>query len=526
MARKRLSMHKIAEVLRLKHEAGLTNREIARSCGIGRTTVATYLERAGAAAIGWPLPSDLDAEQLQARLFPEACAAAAPSRPLPDMAHVHRELRRPHVTLQLLWEEYRGTHPDGYGYTQFCAHYKHWKAPLEVTLRQHHVAGEKTFLDWAGDSLCWVDGATGQVHAAYLFVAVLGASDYTFAEAFADQKLPSWVEAHIHAVEFFGGCTRLWVPDNTKTGVVRPCYYEPQIHRTYRELADHYGAAVLPTRTQAPRDKAKVENAVLVAARRVLAPLRDQTFFSLGQLNEAIRRGVVAINQRPFQKLPGCRQQLFEQLDQPALKPLPAHRYLIGTWSHAKVNIDYHIQVDWHFYSVPYQLVQQTVEVRLSARTVEIAHHGRRVAAHARSAQRAGYSTDPAHMPKAHRKHLQWTPQRLVDWAHLVGPACARLVQHILASRPHPEQGYRACLGLMRLARGYGAQRVEAACRRAVALDVCSYKSIQSILQQKLDQQPLPDDDAAAEVMPDHDNIRGPGYYQPRQPHNTELTPC
>jgi transposase len=278
MAQKRLSMRKIAEILRLKHQAGLSNRQIGSSCGVGHPTVSKYLSRAAAAGIGWPLPADMHEEQLHRRLFPESGAEPCASRPLPDMEAVHRQLHRPHVTLQLLWEEYREAHPSGYGYTQFCEHYKRWKAPLSVTLRQHHVAGEKTFLDWAGKTAYWIDHDSGQKHPAFLFVAVLGASDYSFVTACADQRLPCWIDAHIQMVEFYGGVTRLWVPDNAKTGVDKACYYEPQIHQSYQELADHYGTAILPTRTYAPRDKAKVENAVLIAERRILARLRDQTF--------------------------------------------------------------------------------------------------------------------------------------------------------------------------------------------------------------------------------------------------------
>jgi transposase len=430
------------------------------------------------------------------------------------MEQVHKELRRPHMTLQLLWEEYCAEHADGYGYTQFCEHYKRWKAPLEVTLRQRHIAGEKTFLDWAGKTVTWTDPDSGQLRPAFLFVAALGASNYTFAKAFADQQLPAWIDAHIHAAEFFGGVSTLWVPDNAKTGVDKPCYYEPQINDSYQELADHYGVAILPTRTYAARDKAKVENAVLQTERRILARLRHQTFFSLAELNAAIRTYLDELNARPFQKMSGSRRQLFEELDQPALRPLPARRYELGEWSVAKANIDYHVQVDWHFYSVPYALTQHQVEVRLAAHTVELLHKGRRVAAHVRSRVRGGFTTDPAHRPKAHQKHLDWTPGRLIDWACTIGPQCGQVVTHILETKPHPEQGYRACLGLMRLGRGYGHERMEAACRRALALDVCSYRSIQSILKTKLDQQPLPgQDETRTASVSAHNNIRGETYY-------------
>ena len=508
-------MRKTAEILRLKHELGLTNRQIARSCGLSHPTFSRYLERAEDAGLTWPLPEDLDEDQLQKLLFAEDEDARPPSRPLPDMAQIHQELRRAHVTLQLLWEEYRAEFPDGYGYTQFCEHYKRWKAPLEVTLRQPHVAGEKTFLDWAGKTLTWTDAATGAAHPAYLFVAVLGASNYTFVEAFADRKLPSWIQAHIDAVEFFHGVTKLWVPDNAKTGVIKPCYYEPEIHRTYQEAADHYGVAILPTRTYAPRDKAKVEQAVLHSERRILARLRDQTFFSVGEINHAVRTGLADLNERPFQKMPGSRLQLFRELDQPALQPLPAHRYELGEWSQAKANIDYHVQVDWHLYSVPHPLAQHTVRVRRSARTVEIFYKGRRVAAHARGHSRGGCTTDPGHRPKSHQQHLEWSPGRLIDWAQTIGPQCGQAVTHILESWPHPEQGYRACLGLIRLAKGCGHERMEAACRRALAMDTCTYQSIKSILHHKLDQQPAPGpDEVLTSPVSDHDNIRGEAYYQ------------
>ena len=507
-------MRKTTEILRLKYAVGLTNRQIARSCGVTHTTVSNYLARVQDAGLVWPLPEELDEERLLGLLFPEVLSGSLSSRPLPDMAYIHTELRRKHVTRQLLWEEYRAEHPDGYGYTQFCEHYNRWKAPLDVTLRQRYIAGEKLFVDWAGQTLTWTDPQTGKQHPAFLFVAILGASNYTFAGAFPNQQLSYWIEAHIKAFEFYGGVTRLVIPDNPRTGVNKACYYEPELNPTYAEMARHYGTVVLPTRTYAPRDKSKVESAVLNAERRIIAVLRDQTFFSVAEINTAIKSALTDLNLRPFQKMQGPRAELFKDLDQPVLRPLPARRYELGQWRHAKANIDYHVQVDWHSYSVPYTLTQQDVEVRLSVRTVEIFHKGRRVAAHLRSDVRGGFTTDPAHRPRAHQKHLQWTPGRLVGWAHTVGPLCAQAVAHLLKTKPHPEQGYRACLGIMRLARGYGAQRLEAACRRALALEVCTYKSIKSILQTKMDEQPLPDrDENTSPVITQHTNIRGKTYY-------------
>ena len=518
MARKRLSMRKTTEILRLKHEGGLTNRQIARSCGVSHPTIGNYLERVEKAGLGWPLPDDLDEEQLVQLLYPDGAGSLRSSRPLPDMERVHKELRRKHVTLRLLWEEYRVEHPGGYGYTQFCEHYNRWKARLDVTLRQRHRAGEKTFVDWAGQTVPWKDPQTGQPNQAFLFVAVLGASNYTWAEAFPDQQLASWIEAHVHAFEFYQGVSQLLVPDNTRTAVNKACYYEPEVNATYQDMARHYGTVVLPTRTNAPRDKAKVESAVLHAERRILARLRDHAFFSVAEINQAIRKCLEDLNTQPFQKIRGSRAELFRELDQPALKPLPAQRYELVEWRQAKANIDYHVQVDWHNYSVPYGLTQQQVEVRLGARSVEIFHKGRRVAAHVRTRIRGGFTTDPAHRPKSHRKHLEWTPGRLIDWARTIGPLCSQVVAHLLESKPHPEQGYRAALGIMRLARGYGNDRTEAACRRALALDACTYKSIKSILKAKLDQLPLPgEDEASSPPIAQHANIRGETYYQTRE---------
>ncbi|MFA6135684.1 MAG: IS21 family transposase [Phycisphaerae bacterium] len=522
-------MRHISEILRLKHEVGLSPRQIARSCGLGRTTVVRYLAQAAQAGLGWPLPPELDEAALQRRLCGPPPAERPRSRPLPDWDTVHRELRRPRVTLQLLWEEYRQLHPDGYGYTQFCEYYHRWRAPLEVTLRQHHVAGEKTFLDWAGDALCWHDSTTGEDRPAWLFVAILGASNYTFVRAYPDRRLASWIDAHVALANFLGGVTRLWIPDNCRTGVDQPCYYQPQIHRTYQELGDHYQVAILPTRTYAARDKAKVEGAVLHTGQRLLARLRDQVFFSLGALNTAIDTLLVDYNERPFQKLRGSRRALFLQLDQPALQPLPAYPYELGEWRTAVANIDYHVQVDWHFYSVPYTLTRQQVEVRLSARLVEIFHRGRRVALHPRSDRRGGYTTDPSHRPKSHQQHLEWTPSRLIAWARTIGPQTGLAVTRLLEQLPHPEQGYRGCLGLMRLARTYGQPRLEAACQRALVLDACTYRHLKAMLAAQLDQQPLSELETIPTAAPlTHANLRGQAYYQlpgTRLLHPGELTP-
>lgn len=523
MPRKPLSMRKIKDVLRLK-QAGLTDRQIGRSLTLSHTTVSTYLQRAAEAGVSWPLAEGMEEEQLQRLLGNASGPSFSPSRPLPDMDYLHQELKRKGVTLQLLWEEYRVQHPQGYGYTQFCEYYGRWKKQLAPVLRQRYIAGEKTLVDWAGATLPWLNAAEKQAEEAFLFIGVLGASNYTFAEAFPNQQLDHWIEAHIHAFEFFGGVSQVLVPDNPRTGVHKACYYEPELNRTYAEMAAHYSTVVIPTRPYAPRDKAKAESAVLQAERRLLAALRDQTFFGVGQINTALRPLLTQLNERPFQKMEGSRRSLFEQVDQPALQPLPAHRYQIGYWREARANIDYHVQVDWHAYSVPYTLTQQRVEVRLSARTVEIFHQGRRVALHARSWERGGFTTDPAHRPKAHQQHLEWTPSRLIDWGKTIGPYTGQAVQTLLESKPHPEQGYRSCLGLRRLARDYGRERMEAACRRALHLHSVSYQSVKSILKRRLDQQPLPAATARSVPLSGHANLRGARYYQAAEAESSPST--
>ena len=509
-------MRKLKEVLRLRFDKGLAYRQIARSCSVSASTAREYVNRAESAGLGWPLPEGLNERQLDERLFPGS-PRGEPTlrRPLPDLPGIHRELRRKSVTLQLLWEEYKEAHPDGYEYSQFCERYRRWAKTVDVCLRQRYRAGEKMFVDFAGQTLPVTDPETGVVRQVQLFVAVLGASSHTFAEARETQQLPDWIEAHIHAFEFFGGVARITVPDNPKPAVTLPCRYEPELNPTYQEMAEHYGTAVIPARVRKPRDKAKVEAGVLLAERWVIAVLRHRTFFGLGELNQAIRELLVRLNERPFKKMPGSRAELFRSLDAPALGSLPSTRYEFADWERAGVNIDYHIHVkaDDHYYSVPYTLVQQRVEVRLRARTVEVFFRGNRVALHRRSKVRGGFTTLDEHRPKSHRRYLEWTPGRIIDWAAKVGPRCAEAVERILASKPHPEQGFRSCLGLIRLAGDYGHARMEAACQRALALDICSYRRIKSMLKTKRESCPLPDTSACKPRPNKASYIRGANYY-------------
>lgn len=506
-------MRKIKEVLRL-HSLGLAQRQIARSCSLGQSTVSEYLKAAEAARLRWPEVADWDDARLAAALLPKPTRNVRASRqPEPDFASIHTELQQhKHLTLQLVWEEYRAQNPDGYRYSRFCELYQRWRRKQEVVLRQEHRAGEKLFVDYAGPTITVQNPATGEIREAQLFVAVLGASNYTYAEATWTQGLGDWIGSHIRAFEFLGGVSEIVVPDNLKSGVTKTCRYEPGVNLTYEEMAHHYGVAVVPARPRKPRDKAKVEAGVLLVERWVLAALRKRSFFSLGEVNEAIAELLVRLNARPFRKRDGSRQTLFETLDRPALKPLPTERYQYGEWKTARVNIDYHVEFDCHWYSVPYALTRLEVEIRATASTVEIFHKGIRVASHARSHAPHRHTTIHEHRPKAHQRHLEWTPSRIVEWSGKIGPATAQVVDRILASNRHPEQGFRSCLGVIRLGDKYPHARVEAAAHRAVALNVCSYQSLKAILENNLDGQAL---DPATDAQPpiDHPNLRGPDYY-------------
>lgn len=477
MARPRTTVSKLRETLRLTHEVGLNASEVSRATGVPRSTVRHQLERATRSGLTWPVLSEMDDRQLEERLFGRAAPAPRSSPHLiPDWEQVHRELRKRSVTLQLLWMEYKERHPDGFQYTWFSQHYRAWARQLDVVLRQEYRAGEKMFVDFAGQTIPVTDPKTGEITQAQFFVAVLGASNFTYAEATPSQEMPHWIAAHVHALEYVGGVPRLLIPDNLKVGVTRGHRYEPELNRTYMEMAAHYGCAIIPARPRKPRDRAKVEAGVLVAERWILARLRNVRFFSLAELNEAIGELLEQLNNREFKKLKeSSRRSLFESLDRPALQPLPNCPYRYAVWKTAKVGIDYHVEVDRHRYSVPYQLVGQRCEVRVAAGTIEVFLKGRRVGSHIHNHRPGGFTTDPAHMPESHRRHLEWSPSRLVRWAQETGPAAAQLVETILRSRPHPEQGYRSCLGIFRLGRTYGPDRLEAACRRALAIQAPSY---------------------------------------------------
>jgi transposase len=517
MARKQkkkgLSMRKIKEIFRLSMDCGMKKREIARSCSVAHTTVNEYIKRAGELGLDWPRIKEMDDGKLKGLLRGSGKAAKEGSlRPRPDWEWVHQEVRKKGVTLQLLWQEYKEIHPDGYQLSQFYERYGVWKKKLQLSLRQSHKAGEKLFVDYAGQTVPVVDRSTGEVKEAQVFVAVLGASNYTYAEATSSQSLSDWTGSHIRAFEYFGGVPEIVVPDNLKSGVTKACRYEPDINTTYHEMAVHYGTAVIPARVRKPKDKAKAEVGVQVVERWILAVLRNREFFSLRELNDAISKLLERLNSRPFKKLKGTRLSCFEEIEKESLKPLPGSRYQFAEWKKARVNIDYHIELMKHYYSVPYRLVREEVEMRYTATTVEIFYKSKRVASHRRDDQPGRHTTIKEHMPKSHREYQEWTPSRIINWAATVGESTAQVVSTIMESRRHPEQGYRSCLGIMRFGKRYGNDRLEAACKRAIAIRGCSYKSIESILKNGLDKQPLAEEKSHCKPV-DHENIRGREYY-------------
>jgi transposase len=506
---KEKGMRHIREVLRLRFSCGMGLREIGRSLRMSHNSVRKYVYRITESGLDWGKVSAMSDEELS--IIVRVMPVRDQTRPMPDWGWVQQELKKPGVTLTLLWQEYKEKHPDGYQLTQFCQLYHEFAQTLRVTLRQTYTAGEVMFVDYSGQTMPIYDRETGKVTQAEIFVAVLGASNYTFAEATADQSLASWVGSHVHAFEYFDGVARKTVSDNLKSGVTKPCRYEPEINRTYTDMIAHYGTVVIPARVKKPQDKAKVEAGVQLAQRWILAALRNQKFFSLAELNKAIRELLVKLNARAFQKLPGSRKSVYEEMERPALKPLPATRYEFAQWKKAKVHPDYHIELEGHYYSVPYQLVRQEVLLRYTATTVEILHRDQRVASHVRDGRRGRHTTIEEHRPKGHQEYLSWTPAKIIEMASKAGSQTVAMVEAIMNGRQYPEQGYRSCLGIIRLARIYSNERLEAACARGLRFGLHSYKSISSILKTGLDQKPIEAPIKMLDVV--HQNIRGSGYF-------------
>ena len=507
----RIPMRQFIEIMRLKYEAKLSNHKVALAAGVSKGAVSKYLHLAAARGVTWPLPEGTDEAQLERLLFP---ATEKPSRfAKPDYFQVHQELKRKGVTLQLLWAEYVAVHGDrAYRYSQYCHRYRQWRKKQRRSMRQVHRAGEKTFIDYCGPTVPVICRHTGEIRQAQVFVAVLGASSYTYAEATWTQSLSDWIASHQRMFQFYEGVSELLIPDNLLAGVTDANRYTPVINTTYAEMAVHYQTAVLPARPRKPKDKAKAEVAVQVVERWILARLRHHTFFSLPELNQAIAELLPDLNERHFQGQSVSRRDLYEQLDRPALRPLPSSPYAYAEWCKAKPGIDYHISVNKRFYSVPHALVGQTLDVRLTAETVKVLYKGNRVAVHARYGPQR-FSTLVDHMPRSHRAHREWSPGRFLRWAQDIGPCTRQVVQQQLENRPHPEHGYRACLGLLNLSRRYSKARLEKACERALAIRSINYQSIASILKQGLDQQTLEGDAHLQDDLPLHDNVRGAGYY-------------
>ncbi len=504
-------MHKIREILRQGLESNRGQHSIAASCSVSSGTVNKYLNIANEKGLSYGDIKGMSDQELWNLLGIESKTKLQKKDTLPDWGHVHTELKKKGVTLQLLWEEYREETPDGYKTSQFNYHYGNWKKKLNLSMRQTHKAGEKMFVDYAGQTIPVTDKVAGKITDCQIFVAVLGSSNYSFAECTATQNLSDWIGSNIRAFEFFGGVTELIIPDNLKSGVTKACRYEPELNTTYHEFSLHYGTVIIPARVRKPKDKAKVEGGVLLVSRWILAALRNRVFFSLSEVNAAMSELLEKLNHKPFQNLNGSRVTLFEKIDKPALLPLPISRYVFAEWKKVRPDLDYHVELEMHYYSVPYQLVKEVMFLRYTVTTVEIFFKNKRIASHVRSHSTGDHTTLKEHMPKSHQKYLEWTPSRIVEWSHSVGESTSQVVDSILNSARHRETGYRSCLGIVRLGKSFSADRMEAACKRALSIGGLSYKSIQSILEKGLDSQPLSDEQVQPETM--HENVRGSEYF-------------
>jgi len=512
MAAERLPMRKLREVIRLRLQCGKSGRAIARSCGVSPSTIAAYLGRITLAKLTWPLPPELDDDvALERRLFPDERKPVS-NRPEPDWIYVHRELQKRHVTKMLLWQEYKEAQPEGLQLSQFCARYLAWARPLQATMRQAHRVGEKTFIDFSGSGVDVVNPLTGDRQLAVLFVATLGASNLTYAEPVLAQDLPTWVGCHVRAFDYFGGTTEIWVPDNPRVGVTKADKYDPLLNRTYEDLSAHFGSAVIPARPYKPRDKAKVEAAVLIASRWILAALRNRIFYSLAELRAAVAELLEKLNRRKMRRLGKSRRDLFEEIERASLKPLPVRPYEYSEWAQPRADLSYHVEHDDHFYSVHFGLIGERLDLRATETTVEILRRGQRIESYPRSYAKGKYTTRKEHMPRAHVDQVEWTPERLTDWGRRTGPNTVALLEAIMASKAHPQQGFKACLGVLRKTKDYPRERVERAAARALHCKTLNSGSVASILKNNLDQQPLPGEEPQ-QALPLHENIRGGGYY-------------
>lgn len=512
MTNQRISVAKLKQLMQFE-SSELTMREIGRALQLSAGAVSKYRCAVRKAGLTWEEAQHLTDTELERRVW-QARAARQPRHwVLPDCASIHTELKRhKHVTLQLVWDEYHARHgAQALRYSAFCERYRQWLKRLQRSMRQRHYAGEKLFVDYAGSTVPIFGATCEEAYRAPIFVGALGASGYAYAEATRTAGLADWLGSHVRMLEFYGCSPTILVPDNPRVGVTKADRYEPELQRSYEEMAAHFGIAIIPARPFRPRDKPRAELTVLLVCRWILARLRHQRFFSLDELNGAMRPLLIELNDRAFQKLPGSRRSVFESLDRPAMRALPATPYVYAEWKRVRAAFDYHVDVDRHYYSVPHALVGQELSARFSAATVEVFHRGERVASHVRSYQRGAHTTISDHMPQSHRAHAQWTPERLIHWGASVGAHTRAVVEHLLKSKSHPEQGYRACLGLLSLARQYGQERLEAASSLAVKLKSPSRKSVLSILKTGRDQ--LSQEAPEQLDLPEHANVRGAKYY-------------
>ncbi|WP_182506051.1 IS21 family transposase [Brucella anthropi] len=509
---RRITMRDIRSILRLTFEQGLSVREVSERLRMGKTTVSTYLYRAREAGLcSWPLPVAYDDDAHLEKVVFKRTGRPPRDTQAPDFAYVARELKRKGVTLTLLWQEYRAVHPNGYGFTWFATRFAAFERKTSATYRNRHEAGATMQTDYAGQTVPIVNPQTGEVRQVQIFVAVLPASNLTFSYASLSQKLPDWIEGQKRALNYFGGVTKAIVCDNLKSGVAVALWFEPTITATFEAFSEHYGTTILPTRVKKPRDKAKIEGAVLIAERWFLARLRNQTFFSLEDLNIAIAGLLEDLNGRVMRHYDKTRRQLFEEIEREALKPLPATDFEYAEWKSAKVHPDYHVEVAKTFYSVPHQLIGKMITVRLTHRMVEIFFNHKRVASHRRRSERNGHVTVKEHMPKPHQRHAGMSAASLIRQANGISTNTGIFVERVIRDKPHPEQGYRAALGILSLARRYEHDRLDAACERALVINALTYTSVRSILQSGLDRAGTVME--TGKPLPTHSNIRGRGYY-------------
>ncbi|HWU65027.1 MULTISPECIES: IS21 family transposase [Rhizobium] len=507
-------MRFVREVMRLHREGSVPMREIARQTGLARSTVRDMVLRFERSDLSWPVPAEISDAELEGRLYgPSGVKPGRRKQPEPDWSVVARELKRKHVTLQVLWEEYIAEHPDGYRYSRWCDLFRRWEGRLPLVMRQSHAGGERMFVDYAGDTVpVVVNRRNGEVREAHIFVAVMGGSSLSFACASWTEQMADWIEAHNAAFAYFQGSAQLLIPDNAKVAVIKACLYDPVVNRSYTDMARHYGTAVLPARPRKPRDKAKVEACVGIVERWLLGRLRNRIFYSLAQVNAAIAECLADLNdKRVLRQFGKTRRQLFEEIDAPNLKPLPAEPWVHAEWKRCRVGLDYHIALERHHYSVPHRFARREVEVRFTARTVEIFLGSERIAVHMRGSGNGRHTTIPEHMPSSHRRYGEWTPAKIREEANRIGPMLSLLVEKIIEAKPHPEQGYRSCLGIIGRAKRFGADRLEAAALRALEIQARNYPSVKSILEKGLDKVPVPKSPEREPIL--HTNIRGSDYY-------------